>query len=130
MGEEDTTVGITFTRVYASADGESHFEDVVVNTTRVTVAPDAPGGEMTSARPATELTFLRMDNGYARDWHPAPRRQFVLVSTGEVEVTVSDGQHRRFGPGSFFLADDTNGRGHRTRAVGPDGCVVVWVACQ
>lgn len=69
-----------------------------------------------------------MDEGYVNDGHPAPRRQFVLVSAGEVEVTVSDGEVRRFGPGSVFLDDDT-GKGHRTRAVGPGGCVVVWVAC-
>ncbi|MGH8991096.1 MAG: cupin domain-containing protein, partial [Acidimicrobiia bacterium] len=71
----------------------------------------------------------RMDAGYARDWHPAPRRQFVFVSKGEVELRVSDGEVRRFGTGSVVLAEDTTGNGHQTRAAGAGDCVVVWVAC-
>ncbi len=129
MGGEDSG-GIVFTGVYASLDGESHFEDVTVRTTRVVLGPGLPGGAKGSPEPVSELTFLRMDEGYVNDWHPAPRRQFVLVSAGEVEVTVSTGEVRRFGPGSVFLADDTAGRGHQTKAVGAGGCVVVWVACQ
>jgi hypothetical protein len=42
----------------------------------------------------------------------------------------ADGETRRFGPGSVFLAEDTTGKGHQTRAVGVGGCVVVWVACR
>lgn len=129
MAEEDGA-GIALTRVYASVDGETHFEDVIVETDRVAVAPDVPGGTMASPAPVTELIFVGLDAGYARDWHPAPRRQFVVVSTGELEVTVSDGETRRFGPGSVFLAEDTTGKGHRTRALGAGGCVVVWVACE
>ncbi len=34
------------------------------------------------------------------------------------EVTASDGEKRRFGPGSIVLLDDTTGKGHQTRAVG------------
>jgi hypothetical protein len=122
-------VGVAFSRIYASSDGESHFEDVVVETTRVTVAPEATGA-MASPIPVGELTFASMDAGYHRPWHAAPRRQFAFVSSGELEVTASDGESRRFGPGSVFLAEDTTGNGHRTRAVGSGGCVVVFVACQ
>jgi hypothetical protein len=121
---------ITFTRMDASPDGETHFDDVTEKTTRVTLSPDRLGGAMTSPMPATDVTFLRMDAGYDRDLHPAPRRQLVFVSAGELEVTVSDGESRRFGPGSMFLAEDTTGKGHQTWAVGSDGCSVVWVACQ
>ena len=129
MGDEDGG-GIIFTRMYASPDGETHFEDVTVRTTPVVFGPGLPGGAKGSPAPVSELTFLRMDEGYVNDWHPAPRRQFVIVTTGELEITVSDGESRRFGPGSVFLADDTTGEGHQTRAIGAGGCVVVWVACQ
>ena len=121
---------IVLTRVYASDDGETHFGDAAMKTDRVSVAPDAPGGTMASPTPVSELIFVGLDPGYARDWHPAPRRQFVVVSAGELEITVSDGETRRFGPGRVFLAEDTVGKGHRTRTVGDGGCVVVWVACQ
>ncbi|MGH2651890.1 MAG: cupin domain-containing protein, partial [Actinomycetota bacterium] len=91
--------------------------------------PDVPAGDVALPAPVTELIFLRMDAGYARDWHPAPRRQFVFVSKGEVELRVSDGEVRRFGTGSVVLAEDTTGKGHQTRAAGAGDCVVVWVAC-
>jgi quercetin dioxygenase-like cupin family protein len=126
----DECGGITFVRVYASPDGESHFEVVAVETTPVVFGPGVPGGAKGSPEPVTQLIFLRMDEGYVNSWHPAPRRQFVVVSAGDVEVTTSDGEARRFAPGSVFLADDTTGKGHQTRAVGTGGCIVVWVACE
>ena len=68
--------GIASTRVYASSDGETHFEDVTMDTVRVTVGPGLPGGAKGSPVAVTDLTMLRMDPGYVNDWHPAPRRQF------------------------------------------------------
>jgi uncharacterized cupin superfamily protein len=38
--------------------------------------------------------------------------------TGEVEITVSDGEKRHFGPGSILLAEDVTGKGHISRGVG------------
>jgi hypothetical protein len=37
--------------------------------------------------------------------------------TGEMEVQVSDYEVRRFRSGSVLLAEDTFGRGHRSRVV-------------
>jgi hypothetical protein len=101
-----------YVRIYAGADGESHFEDLEF--------------EMSSRGGATSVTELMKSNGilfrhntaeYFVDWHPAPRRQFVINLTGEVEIEASDGEVRRFGPGSVMLADDTTGKGHISRAV-------------
>ena len=49
-----------------------------------------------------------------------PRRQFVLGLVGELEVEVSDGEVRRFGPGSVILVEDTSGKGHLSRVVGTE----------
>jgi len=38
--------------------------------------------------------------------------------TGEVEIQTSDGDIRRFGPGSILLAEDLSGKGHISRGVG------------
>ena len=48
----------------------------------------------------------------------APRRQLIIHLAGEAEVEVSDGEVRRFGPGSVMLVEDVSGKGHRTRRVG------------
>ncbi len=62
MGDEDGG-GIIFTRVYAAPDGETHFEDVTVDTTPVVRGPGLPGGARGSPVTVTELLFLRMDEG-------------------------------------------------------------------
>jgi hypothetical protein len=40
-----------------------------------------------------------------------------MLSGGQVEIEVGDGSKRRLGPGDVLLAEDTSGRGHRSRAV-------------
>lgn len=55
--------------------------------------------------------------GLDQDWHTAPHRQIVIVLTGVLEVETTDGQTRRWTPGGMFMADDPNGKGHRTRVV-------------
>jgi uncharacterized cupin superfamily protein len=37
---------------------------------------------------------------------------------GSIEVEVSNGERRRFGPGDLVLVADTTGAGHVTTAVG------------
>jgi hypothetical protein len=70
--------------------------------------------------------FSRVAAGYDNDWHPAPRRQFVLILSGAMELTVGDGETRRFGPGNVVFVEDTTGQGHQTRALGNDD--FVWAA--
>jgi quercetin dioxygenase-like cupin family protein len=52
------------------------------------------------------------------DWHTAPRKQYVITLSGEVEIGLGDGSVHRFGPGDVMLAEDLTGQGHTTRAVG------------
>jgi uncharacterized cupin superfamily protein len=54
---------------------------------------------------------------YDFDWHPAPQRQYIVLLDGEIEITVADGEARRFRGGDVLLVEDTKGRGHRTRTV-------------
>jgi hypothetical protein len=100
-------------RIYAGPDGESHFDDVEV-------ALVAGGGqsELSALMPATGIIFRRSAADQYIDWHPAPRRQFVITLAGEAEVEASDGEVRRIGPGMVMLAEDTTGKGHITRGVG------------
>jgi hypothetical protein len=107
-----------YTRVYADANGESHFEDVPMEFKSVDFAPPAPPLNLTEFSPATQYALLRAPVGWFGDWHPAPSRQVHFYLSGEVEAEVSDGEVRRFGPGSVILVEDTTGRGHTSRAVG------------
>ena len=106
-----------YVRVYADSDGESHFEDVGVEFTLVEFAPPAPPLNVSAFTPASRLGFLNAPPGWYGDWHPAPRRQFIFYLAGELESEVSDGEVRRFGPGSVTLLEDTTGKGHTSRVV-------------
>jgi hypothetical protein len=101
-------------RIYTGPDGESHFEDVEVE-----LRPADRGSELSALIPATGIVFRRSAPDQYLDWHPAPRRQFVITLAGEAEIVASDGEVRRVGPGSVMLAEDTTGKGHITRGVGP-----------
>ena len=75
----------------------------------------------------------------APDWHNAPRKQFAINMTGELEVELTDGTRRKIGSDLVFL-EDTTGKGHVTRALGPitnvflhvpdDFDVVAWAKGQ
>jgi hypothetical protein len=99
-------------RIYTGSDGLSHFEDVDDGK--------APAGVPDPARviAAEGVEFRHAAAGHVMDYHPAPRRQFVITLSGNAEIEASDGETRGVGPGSIMLADDTTGKGHITRVVG------------
>lgn len=91
--------------MYAGEDGQSHFEDVDVDV----------GETGTSEMLDVSGMIFRLPGGnYNHDWHNAPRKQFIVVLGGTLEIEVPEGV-RRFGPGSLVLAEDLTGKGHLTR---------------
>lgn len=98
------------TRVHATADGESHFDEVDI------VLHD--GGEiglLSKPLAAREVIFRETAPDYDFDWHCAPQRQLIVLLDGAIELEVSDGEKRSFAGGDILLVEDTTGRGHRTR---------------
>jgi len=75
--------------------------------------------DMPDIMPVVEMVFRRHDTGNFIDWHPAPRKQFIITLEGEVEIGLGDGSVYRLGPGDVMLAEDLDGQGHTTKAVGP-----------
>jgi quercetin dioxygenase-like cupin family protein len=57
--------------------------------------------------------------------HPTPRRQLMTVMQGATEVTVSDGETRKFRPGDTLLMEDTYGEGHVSRNAGSEPAVQI-----
>ncbi|MFL2784624.1 MAG: cupin domain-containing protein [Dehalococcoidia bacterium] len=91
-----------FYRLYTGEDAQSHMETYDV--------PDV--------MPVVEMVFRKHEPGSFIDWHPAPRRQFIITLEGEVEIGLGDGSTYKLGPGDVMLAEDLDGQGHTTRAVG------------
>ena len=95
-------------RLYTGSDGQSHVEKIDYKAQ----------ADWVKGIPATQITFSEWHVGRFYDWHPAPRRQFVITLSGEVEIGLGDGTIHRFGPGHVNLAEDLTGQGHTTRVVG------------
>lgn len=106
-------------RILTGQTGRSHFEDIqapfIVGATR-----DAP------FIGASGIQFRRSEGDQTNDWHPAPRRQLVVLLSGRMEITAGDGTGERLYPGDFFLADDLAGQGHITQTRGE--CTRAWIS--
>ena len=102
------------TRLYTGDDGQSHFEELDMDS-----GPFA-WGELKSA---TGVMFRQSEKGNFSDWHTAPRRQFVITLTGEVEIGLADGTLRRFASGrrsSCRRHDRPRATPHETWATRPE----------
>jgi hypothetical protein len=103
---------MTVVRLYTGTDNQSHFEDVQI--------PLKDGGKVGFLSELIKVkgVVFRMTTGdYNYDFHPAPRRQYVVNLEGEVEIEVGDGTRRILRSGEVLLAEDTTGQGHISRAV-------------
>ncbi|MDQ1424698.1 MAG: hypothetical protein QOD72_2196 [Acidimicrobiaceae bacterium] len=107
-------------RLYSGDDGQSHWDEIELE-----MQTDAFSTEMA----ATFIQIRDTPGDDRSDWHPVPRRQFVVILSGEAEYEVGDGSTRRFGPGGIFLAEDLVGQGHRRRnGSGPRTVMIVPLA--
>ncbi len=100
------------TRLYTGTDNESHFEDI-----EIPLKDAGDIGRLSEQLDATGIIFRKTDPDYDYDWHNAPRRQYIIMLDGAVDVEIGDGTVRRFKTGDILLVEDVDGRGHKSRAV-------------
>lgn len=98
--------------LYVDDKGETHFRDIEVEWSEQT-----PSGRLSKRLPATGIIFRQVQPSYDLDWHPAPRRQYIINLDAGVQLTASDGETRRIGAGEVFLVEDTWGKGHLSKAL-------------
>ena len=79
--------------------------------------PDARAGVTQATFPATGIIFRETPGTYDYEWHPAPRRQYIINLDGAVSIQASDGETRIIGAGEVILVEDTSGKGHFSKAV-------------
>tara|TARA_B100000674_G_scaffold499377_1_gene544662 strand:- start:1002 stop:1370 length:369 start_codon:yes stop_codon:yes gene_type:complete len=103
---------IKATRIYTGSDQKSHFEDF-----EIPLNDEGKIGFLSERKKASSVIFRETSGDYDYGWHNAPERQFVIVLEGSVEITVGDGTSRVFTGGQVFLAEDTEGQGHKSRAI-------------
>ena len=100
------------TRICTDAGGKSYFEDLEIDL--------YDGGEiglLSKKIETTGMIFRETAGDYDYNWHNAPRKQFIIMLAGEVEIEISDGTKRIFRTGDILLVEDTTGQGHKSKAV-------------
>ena len=105
-------------RIYAAADGESHFDEIELPTTEISVHPDAAPFEITGSYPASRVRITHIPAGMREvAWHTVPEPVLTVRLNGAVEYETSDGEIRHIQAGNFVLVEDTHGRGHLSQIV-------------
>src|ERR1700692_2908338 len=82
--------------LYTDASGQSHFRDIEVEWVE-----EGRAGKLSKRLPATGIIFREVQPAYDLDWHPAPRRPYIMI----------------IGAGEVILVEDTTGKGHLSKAV-------------
>ena len=88
--------------LYTDENGELHFRDIEVEW-----IAERRGSKLSKRFPATGVIFRETEAEHNVDWHPAPRRQYIVNLDAGVKITASDGESR-------FIARRRRdpGRGH------------------
>ena len=113
---------IKVTRLFTGPDNKTHAEEY-----EIPVKGQGRGTELSNTVAVRDLQFRRTNQDYNLDWHPAPRRQYVVTLSGESEVELDGGKKIRLGPGHILLAEDTTGQGHISRAVGSQDRISLFI---
>ncbi len=104
-------------RLFSGDDGQSHIEELGLTSHPA----------LGEAQPTSDITIREWPPGHFIDWHPAPRRQYVISLSGHIEIGLGDGTVTRYGPGDARLVEDTSGQGHTTRVVGDEPSITAVI---
>jgi hypothetical protein len=114
-------------RVYSTADGESHFDEVEVPTFSRQVHPGAAALTVSMMYTASGIRFTRIPaNAELVDWHTVPQRALTVRLNGSAVYETSDGDKRQVPAGSFILFEDVDGKGHKSLH-SPEEQMVLWI---
>ena len=98
--------------LYTDEDGESHFRDIEIEWEE-----ERNFSKYSNRMPANGIIFRETSGDYDLDWHPAPRRQYIVNLDAGAKLTASDGETRVIGAGEIILVEDIDGKGHLSQSV-------------
>ncbi|MBU1097927.1 MAG: hypothetical protein KKB34_15695 [Bacteroidetes bacterium] len=100
------------TRLYTGIDKESYFEEI-----DVPLFDSGEIGRLSQSQSVSGIIFRETDGDYDYNYHNAPQRQYIIMLDGEIEIETSLGDVKRFIAGDIILAEDTTGRGHKSKSI-------------
>jgi len=119
------------TVLFTDADGRARFREEAVALTEGT-----PQAMLSPLMPSGGLQLRQSPVGFRSSFHCTGSPQWLFVLRGRMEIGLQDGTTRVFGPGQhFYSADmlpagaafDPARHGHRSRQIGPQPLVTVFV---
>ena len=87
----------------------------------------ASSPELTTEIGTQHIFFREWAPGHFIDWHPAPRRQYIISISCTIDVGLEDGTIKSFGPGDARLVEDTTGKGHTTLVRGNEPAITAVI---
>jgi mannose-6-phosphate isomerase-like protein (cupin superfamily) len=123
----DPPAGLAFrlVRMYCGPGGHTAFADLGLPGPAVAAEESTPSLVLGPV-PATTVNVIELlERRPKLDLHPPPRRQWVIILRGAMQISTTAGQRRRFGPGDCLLAEDMQGKGHWTEDVGEERLVTL-----
>ena len=123
----------TFTKVilFTDTDGRARFREEPVALDQGT-----PQSMLSELFASSGYQLRHSPVGFRSSFHCTGHAQWLFVLRGQMEIGLQDGSARLFGPGEhFYSADllpegasfDATLHGHRSRQVGPDPLVTLFV---
>jgi len=111
--------------MYSDDAGHTTFAGLEIPGPEVSFDGD-PRSHALRGIPATTVNVIELLEWRPKlDLHPPPRRQWVIILQGAMEISTTSGERRRFEPGDCLLAEDMHGKGHWTEDVGEDRLVTL-----
>jgi hypothetical protein len=79
-------------------------------------------------QPVTSWQMAIHQPGHFVDFAPVPEATYLCVMSGQMDITVSNGDTRHFARGEMIYLQDLKGQGHITRVSSIDPCVALMIA--
>ena len=102
-------------RIWTGADGDSHFEEGVID-----LAKGERGDALSTVVSGGSLSFQETSSGGSYEWHKDPVPRFVITLSGTLEFETKGGERFTIRPGDILLAQDNTGSGHRWKLIGDE----------
>jgi hypothetical protein len=102
-------------RLWTGADGDSHFEEGMIDLSK-----GERGDALSEVIATAGLSFQETGSGGSYAWHQDPVPRFVITLSGTLEFETKGGEHFTIHPGDILLAEDNSGTGHRWKLIGDE----------
>ncbi len=128
VNADQTFPHFTYTRVTMDDKDRSYFAESVMPFKLKAFAPPSGPIGVSKVVAAESFVVTTADKTWATNWHPTPRRQYVVMLAGAITIEVETGAKKTFQTGDVFLLEDTRGRGHDSRVISDEPAVFGMVA--